>query len=109
MVALLPCFARRTFIVLWCCSAPPLDLVAIIRRRLAHRDTVLGGFRTVIDGSDGVSLRFMTWHHLVKVRNPPVSWAVKCSGIRCFSAGREAAGSGRVMQPLTDPVPFRRG
>ena len=51
------------------CSAPPLDLVHIVRRRLAHPGTVLGGFRTIIDGSDGRPMRFMTWHHLVKVRH----------------------------------------
>ena len=50
-----------------CCSTPPLNLVEVIRRRLAQPDVVLGGFRTIIDGSHGRPLRFMTYHHLAKV------------------------------------------
>lgn len=48
-------------------SSPPLNLVEIIRQRLADPSVVLGGFRTIIDGSDGRPLKFMTWHHNVKV------------------------------------------
>lgn len=76
---------------LCCCSAPPLDLVAVVRRRLAHPGTVLGGFRTIIDGSDGRPLRFMTWHHLVKVRrNRRKLLACSCRRHHCIGLGDPA-------------------
>lgn len=47
-------------------SQPPPALVHLMRRTLADPATVVGGFRTLICGSDGRLLKFMTAHHLVK-------------------------------------------
>jgi hypothetical protein len=46
-------------------SQPPEELIPVIRKTLACRRTVLGGFRTLIKDR-GRPLRFMTAHHLLK-------------------------------------------
>ena len=44
---------------------PPKSLVNIVKGVMAQPQTVLGGFRTIIQ-TDGKQLRGMTLHHLVK-------------------------------------------
>lgn len=61
-------------------SCPPASLVHIIRATLAARNTVAGGFRTLITASTSSPhsqsplrlLRFMTWHHFVKTYYIPL-------------------------------------
>eukprot|EP00884_Botryococcus_braunii_P012524 jgi/Botrbrau1/21272/Bobra.39_2s0061.2 len=52
-------------------SRPPRDVIRVVRKTLSHRQTVLGGFRTVIK-HDGRVLGFMTWHHFVKTYYLPL-------------------------------------
>lgn len=46
-------------------TQPPHEVVNVIRGVMAQPNTVLGGFRTVIQ-TDGKRLHGMTFHHLVK-------------------------------------------
>ncbi|EIE27508.1 nucleotide-diphospho-sugar transferase [Coccomyxa subellipsoidea C-169] len=52
-------------------STPPRGLVAAVRRALADRRVVLGGFRTVIEGQDR-PLLFMTVHQYLKTYYLPL-------------------------------------
>ncbi|KAJ9514068.1 hypothetical protein QJQ45_021164, partial [Haematococcus lacustris] len=44
----------------------PSGALTAVRQELSRPATVLLGFRTLIQGSNGGTLRWMTWHHLVK-------------------------------------------
>ena len=47
-------------------SRPPREVVRVVRETMGEPGTVLGGFRTVIEGTGGRPLRFMTTHHFAK-------------------------------------------